>query len=164
MSMRKFHKLKEDQVNQLVQKFKDSNSFLTLKYDSLGVKSSNWLRKEVGKKGGEVKMVSNNVLRRALKSFSNSEIDLESKGQHFVLLINSEKIELLKLLAELAKKYEPLQVGIVYCDKKFFLDKEQIAYLPAWGEKEVAIGKLAYLLTFPILSLIFVLKAIESKK
>ncbi|AGX89092.1 50S ribosomal protein L10 [Mycoplasma parvum] len=163
--MRKFHSLKETQVNELIQKFKDSNSFLTLKYSSLGVKSSNWLRKEVSKKGGEIKMVSNNVLRRALQNFSKTEMKCDDiKGQHFVLLINSEKIELLKFLAELVKKHEPLQLGVVYCDKKFFLDKDQKAYLLNWMEKEVVIAKLAYLLTYPILSLIFILKGIESKK
>ncbi|AFO51911.1 50S ribosomal protein L10 [Candidatus Mycoplasma haematolamae str. Purdue] len=160
---RKYHEIKEGQVNVLVQKMKESQSFLTVNYSSLGVKSVNYLRKEVKKSDGELRMVSNNVLRRALASFPESQQELDMKGQHFILLIKSDKIAPLKLLAELERKYEPLNVGSAFCENKF-LTKEQKEYIHKWAEKDVAVAKLAFLMLHPVVSLIFVLKAIADKK
>ncbi|AFN65125.1 50S ribosomal protein L10 [Mycoplasma wenyonii str. Massachusetts] len=161
MSVRKYHSIKSEQVKELSQKLKSSNSFASLNYSTLGVKSSHWLRKEVKKFDGEIKFVSNNVLRRALSTVVDSPIKLS--GQNLVLIVNSEKIAPLKLFGELVRKYKLLKIGVVYCDKQL-LTEEQKEYLPSWSEKEDAYAKLAYLLLSPILSLLFLLKSISEKQ
>ncbi|RAO95041.1 50S ribosomal protein L10 [Mycoplasma wenyonii] len=158
--MRKYHSIKAEQVSQLSKKLKESNSFVSLNYSALGVKSAHWLRKEVKKHGGEIKFVSNNVLRRALSTIIDSPIELS--GQNLVLIVNSEKIASLKLFGDLVKKYKLLKLGVVYCDNHLLTEKQK-EYLPSWSEKEDAYAKLSYLLVTPILSLLFLLKRISEK-
>ncbi|CCE66709.1 50S ribosomal protein L10 [Candidatus Mycoplasma haematominutum] len=160
--MRSSHTVKEQQVRVLVQKMRESASFATVKYSSLGAKSSEWLRREVKKYEGEVKMVSNNVLKRALAQFTEGAEVGEIAGQHFLLLIKSEQIAPLKLLAQLVKKYELLNFGAVYCNNKFLTEKQR-EYIPNWLDREAVLSKFAYLLNYPILSLIFNIKAIAAK-
>ncbi|AHC39986.1 50S ribosomal protein L10 [Mycoplasma ovis str. Michigan] len=161
MRVRKYHSIKSNQVEQLSQKLKSAYSFASLNYSELGAKSSRWLRMEVKKFDGEIKFISNNVLRRAFKNVFDTPVNIS--GQNLILIVNSEKIAPLKLFGDLVNKYKLLKLGVVCCGNQL-LNEEQKGYLASWTEKEDAYAKLVYLLMTPIISLIFLLKSISEKQ
>ena len=104
---------KQDVIDEIVEKVKNSKSFIAFNYHGLSVADTNELRRILKKSGSEFKIYKNTLVNRAL---SSQKIDLSDKlNGPKAFAFGSDEIAPIKALADFAKDHKTLtlEVGIV---------------------------------------------------
>ena len=104
---------KQGVIDEIVEKVKNSKSFIAFNYHGLSVADTNELRKILKKSGSEFKIYKNTLVNRAL---SSQKIDLSDKlNGPKAFAFGSDEIAPIKALADFAKDHKTLtlEVGIV---------------------------------------------------
>ena len=113
MANQKILDKKQDIINEISDKVKNSKSFVAFNYHGLSVADTNELRRILKESDSEFKIYKNTLVNRALKS---DKIDLESylNGPK-AFAFGVDEIAPIKALAEFAKDHKSLtlEVGIV---------------------------------------------------
>ncbi len=104
---------KQGVIDEIVEKVKNSKSFIAFNYHGLSVADTNELRRILKKSGSEFKIYKNTLVNRAL---SSQKIDLSDKlNGPKAFAFGSDEIAPIKALADFAKDHKSLtlEVGIV---------------------------------------------------
>ena len=104
---------KQGVIDEIVEKVKNSKSFIAFNYHGLSVADTNELRRILKKSGSEFKIYKNTLVNRAL---SSQKIDLSDKlNGPKAFAFGSDEIAPIKALADFAKDHKTLtlEVGIV---------------------------------------------------
>ena len=104
---------KQDVIDEIVEKVKNSKSFIAFNYHGLSVADTNELRRILKKSGSEFKIYKNTLVNRAL---SSQKIDLSDKlNGPKAFAFGTDEIAPIKALADFAKDHKTLtlEVGIV---------------------------------------------------
>jgi len=167
--MKKQEKIFE--VDNLTQKIKQAKSLALVDYRGLTANQIANLRSLIKKAGGELQVVKNTLLLRALEKASFETKDLTIEGPTLALFANEDEINPLKALVSFGKAQNLLALKFGFFDGKFQdgTRLSQIANLP--GKEELRaklVGILAqkpqrfvFILNYNIYKLINVLKKIS---
>ena len=108
MASAKILKQKEQTINEIADKIKNSESVVIFTYQGLTVSDLNSLRTELGKVNGSVKVYKNTLTKRALDSL-NINMDEFLEGPN-AIMFGENIIECIKALTKFAKEKDAVNI------------------------------------------------------
>jgi large subunit ribosomal protein L10 len=149
---------KEDELQQLEQSFKGTDSAIVVDYKGLKVPEVTELRRQVRGAKGQYKVVKNTLARRALKGTSFEPLSEFFSGTTAVAYSGEDPVALAKVLTTFAKTAPALQIKAAVVQGRPIKAGEvtDLATLP--GKPELY-AKLLFLLQAPMVQLVSVLNA-----
>lgn len=162
------------EVQNLTAKIKNAKAIAFTDFGKLTVAQINQLREKVKEAGGELQVVKNNLVYRALRD-NNYKVD-KSKfdGQNLAVFANTDEVGPLKALVTLGKTFSALPLKIGFMNGQIFTPEElsRFAALPSKIQLQAKlVGMLASptvrlvrSLNWNLQKLVLVLEAVKSKK
>ena len=149
---------KEEELQQLEQSFKGTDSAIVVDYKGLKVPEVTELRRQVRVVKGQYKVVKNTLARRALKGTSFEPLSEFFSGTTAVAYSGADPVALAKVLTTFAKATPALQIKAAVVQGRAIKAGEvtDLATLP--GKPELY-AKLLFLLQAPMVQLVSVLNA-----
>ena len=150
--------VKEEELQQLEQSFKGTDSAIVVDYKGLKVPEVTELRRQVRGAKGQYKVVKNTLARRALKGTSFEVLTEFFSGTTAVAYSGEDPVALAKVLTTFAKTAPALQIKAAVVQGRAIKagDVTDLASLP--GKPELY-AKLLFLLQAPMVQLVSVLNA-----
>jgi large subunit ribosomal protein L10 len=163
------------QVEDIIAKIKDAKAVALADYRGITVSQATQLRKKVIEAGGQLQVIKNTLLLRALKKNNYSVDEEKLEGPTMVLFANQDEISPIKSLAVFAKSLEgklPWKVGFMNGKTLSVEELTQLTNIPARIELQARFvgllfsqpSRLAYALNYNQQKLVLALEAIKSKK
>ncbi len=148
---------KEKEIEFLRDSLSQAKSLILVDYRGLKVNQVNELRKKVSNVS-KYRVVKNRLALRALADFYNKDILKFIKGPTAVFYSDGDPISLSKVLIEFAKDNPELEfkAGLI---EQTAITPEEIRELAKTPGKNELIGKLLYILNYPLTKLVMVLSA-----
>jgi len=161
-------------VNDLQQRINASKALFFLTFRGISVQDVVGLRKAIKRYDGEVKVVKNTLLKRALMNIGVEVDEMVFRDTTMVVFCKGEPIEVVKNLVTITKDKENLRIkGGIY-DFEFITPKiiTELSTLPSRNELvgqiigllKTPLTRLVYLLGSPYTSLINTIYIIKKKK
>jgi large subunit ribosomal protein L10 len=149
---------KEEELLQLEQSFKGTDSAIVVDYKGLKVPEVTELRRQVRHAKGQYKVVKNTLARRALKGTAFESLDQHFVGTTAVAYTENDPVVLAKTLTTFAKGAPALQIKAAVVQGRSIQAGEvtELANLP--GKPELY-AKLLFLLQAPMVQFVSVLSA-----
>jgi large subunit ribosomal protein L10 len=150
--------LKVEELQQLEQSFKKTDSAIVVDYKGLKVPEVTELRRQVRGAKGQYKVVKNTLARRALKGTTFEPLTEFFSGTTAVAYSGEDPVALAKVLTTFAKTAPALQIKAAVVQGRAIKAGEvtDLASLP--GKPELY-AKLLFLLQAPMVQLVSVLNA-----
>lgn len=140
MASQKILDAKQNIIDEIASKVKDSQSFILFDYQGLTVSETNELRRTLRESGSEFKIYKNTLTKRALDTL---KIDLdEYLNGPKAFAFGTDAVAPIKALSDFSKKHDALklQVGIVDGE---IADKKMLSELAAIPSREGLLTMLA---------------------
>jgi large subunit ribosomal protein L10 len=149
---------KEEELQQLEQSFKGTDSAIVVDYKGLKVPEVTELRRQVRHAKGQYKVVKNTLARRALKGTTFESLTEFFSGTTAVAYSGADPVALAKVLTTFAKTAPALKIKAAVVQGRAIKSAEvtDLASLP--GKPELY-AKLLFLLQAPMVQLVSVLNA-----
>ena len=154
-------KLKIDQVETIYEKMISSGSSVFVDYLGLTVAEMTELRKGLYNADCEIKVVKNNILRRAAEKAGYQGLDETFKGPSAVAF-SKDSNSASKIIYDFAKKCNRLEVQAGVVDGKV-IDKNELKVIASLPNKEGMISMFLSVLQAPIRNLACAIKAVSEK-
>lgn len=153
---------KVEQVNEVLEKFKNAGSAIFIDYLGLTVDEITELRQKLHEQNCEMKVIKNNILRRAAELAGYPGLEDAFKGPSAVAL-SPEATSASKIIYDFAKHNDKLVVkaGVVEGKVMALDDLKVLASLP---DKNGMISMLLSVLQAPIRNLAYAIKAVSEKE
>lgn len=134
--------LKESKVNELSKNIKESKLVLLVDYRGITVADDTKLRKDVKEANGEIKVVKNNIIKRALDANGESGLDDVLEGPTAIVSSKEDYLQPLKTVYKFAKANDNYKIkgGIIDGEIKSVEELLTLATLPS---REELLSKLA---------------------
>ncbi|MDY0410035.1 50S ribosomal protein L10 [Virgibacillus soli] len=154
---------KQQVVQEITEKFRNSQSTVLVDYRGLDVAQVTELRKQLREAGVEYKVYKNTLSRRAAEEAELGELTGSLVGPTAIAFSNDDVIAPAKILNNFAKENEALEIkGGVIEGKIATLDQiEELATLPNY---EGMVSMLLSVLQAPIRNFAYATKAIAEQK
>lgn len=156
-------KQKQEQVNQLAEKMKDSKLVLLTEYRGINVADVTALRAKLRKANAEYCVIKNNITRRALEANGIEGLEDKLEGPVAVILGHEDYLEPLKAIHEYTKDHDFYKIKGGVLDGKV-TSVEELVTLAKLPSREVLIAKLAGSLLGNITKLAMVLDGVQKQK
>ena len=114
MANQKIIAKKQETVNEITNKVKESSSTVLFEYHGLTVNETMELRRKLKESGSEYKVYKNTLVKRALDSL-NIDMDSELNGPK-AIAFGTDAVAPIKVLSDFAKDHPALVVKIGYVD------------------------------------------------
>ena len=114
MANQKIIAKKQETVNEITNKVKESSSTVLFEYHGLTVNETMELRRKLKEAGSEYKVYKNTLVKRALDSL-NIDMDSELNGPK-AIAFGTDAVAPIKVLSDFAKDHPALVVKIGYVD------------------------------------------------
>lgn len=113
MANKKIIEQKESVVNEIVDKMKNSSTYVLFEYRGLTVDETNELRRKLRESGSDLKVYKNTLTKRAL-DIVNIDLDEHLNGPK-AIAFGTDSVAPIKILAEFAKTHKALEIkaGVV---------------------------------------------------
>jgi large subunit ribosomal protein L10 len=149
---------KEEELQDLEQAFKGTESAIVVNYKGLKVPEATELRRQVRGARGNYKVVKNTLARRALKGTAFEPLSEHFVGTTAVVYSGDDPVAVAKVLTTFAKTTPALQIKAAVVQGRSIKAGEvtELATLP--GKPELY-AKLLFLLQAPMVQLVSVLNA-----
>ncbi len=155
-------KIKIDQVQETLKKFQDTNAAVLVDPIGLTVAEVSDLRNQLYKEGVEMRVIKNNILRRAA-----TEAGYEGIQEHFAgpsaVAFSKDATIASKIIYDFAKKNEKLKVKGGIVDGKF-MDEKDLKVFAGLPNKQGMLAMLLSVLQAPIRNLACAVKAVAEKE
>ena len=114
MANQKIIEKKQETVNEITNKVKESSSTVLFEYHGLTVNETMELRRKLKESGSEYKVYKNTLVKRALDSL-NIDMDSELNGPK-AIAFGTDAVAPIKVLSDFAKDHPALVMKIGYVD------------------------------------------------
>lgn len=155
--------LKESKVKELSEHIKSAKLILLVDYRGTTVSDDTKLRKEIREANGELKVIKNNIIKRALDSNNESGLDDVLEGPTAMVSAEEDYLQPLKTVYKFTKSHENFKIKGGIIDGKVQTVEELItlAQLPS---REELLSKLAGSLLQTIAKVAVALDQVKIKK
>lgn len=153
--------LKVQEVSVVAEKFKDSVSCVIVDSRGLTVKEVTNLRKQLLAEGIELKVIKNNISRRAA-SLAGYDLEEVFAGPSAIAFSKTDAVAPAKIIYEFAKKHEKLQVKGGFIERKV-VSVEQLAEVAKLPNRDGMLSMLLSVLQAPIRNFAYAVKSIADK-
>lgn len=154
---------KQNQVADLKQTFSGVNTAVVLQFKGLTVDKDTAFRKSIRDSKGQYRVAKNTLLRLAVKETPFESLGTQFKGNSAVATTKEDIVSLAKAVQTFLKDNPAATFKAAIMDGKSVTPAEfqAIAELPS---REALIGKLLYLMQYPIQGITIALDAIRKQK
>lgn len=155
--------MKEAKVKELAESMKSSKLVLLVDYRGTSVADDTKLRKDLREANGQIKVVKNNIIKRALDTNKESGLDEVLEGPTAIVSSTEDYLQPLKAVYKFTKDHENYKIkgGIVEGEVKSVEEIITLAKLPS---REELLAKLAGSLLGTISKLAVALDQVKAKK
>ena len=135
-------KQKQEEVKALAEKFKDAKLVLLTDYRGITVEDVTSLRNSLRDAKSEYKVIKNNIIRRALDTNGENELDSVLEGPTAVVIADEDYVEPLKAIYKFSKdnEYYKIKGGIV---EGKVMTTEELITLAKLPSRQELLGMLA---------------------
>lgn len=140
MANQKIIEKKSEVVNEIVDKMKNSSSYILFEYRGLTVQETDELRKKLRESGAEFKIYKNTLTKRALDQLKIN-IDEHLNGPKAIAFGN-DAVAPVKILADFAKKHKALEIKVGVIDGSV-TDQKMLSELATIPSREALLTMLA---------------------
>ncbi|MFC5468778.1 50S ribosomal protein L10 [Cohnella suwonensis] len=161
MANAKIIEAKQQEVNAIATKLRESSSTIVADYRGLNVAQVTLLRKQLREAGIEFQVLKNSLVSRAAASAELSDLDAVLTGPT-AIAFGKDIVAPAKILSDFAKKNDALQVkgGIV---EGRFVDAAQVKALADLPSREGLLSMLLSVLQAPVRNFALAVKAVSEK-
>ncbi|GAB2695718.1 50S ribosomal protein L10 [Paenibacillus thermoaerophilus] len=154
---------KEQAVQEVAAKLRESSCTIVADYRGLNVKQVTELRRQLREAGVEFAVLKNTLIRRATAQTELTELDPVLTGPTAVAFSKSDVVAAAKIISEFAKKNDKLSVkgGVV---EGRVVDAAQIKALADLPSREGLLSMLLSVLQAPIRNFALAVKAVAEKQ
>ncbi len=149
---------KQEELNALVGKIKDSAAGVLVNYQGITVEQDTALRVALRKAGVDYKVYKNSMTRRACDETGLGAMKEQLKGMTALAISKEDPIAAAKVMKEYADKIETFNILSGYIDGEY-LDAAGVNELAAIPSKEGLVAKILASLQSPLYGLAYVLQA-----
>ena len=155
--------MKEAKVNELADSIKNSKLVLLVDYRGITVADDTKLRKDLREANGQIEVIKNNIIKRALDANKESGLDDVLEGPTAIVSSTEEYLQPLKAVYKFTKDHENYKIkgGIIEGEIKSVEEILTLAKLPS---REELLAKLAGSLLGTISKLAVALDQVKTKK
>lgn len=139
---------KIDEVGALTQKLKEQRNIILTNYSGIKVKELSELRRRLRAKGGEYKVVKNNLFKRAMKEASSVQIDQYLKGPLGVVFTKNDLSDVAKVLKDFGREQEKFSFSVAVMDEVVY-SEEQIKRIADLPSREIVLSQMLSLINGP---------------
>ena len=151
-------KKKQQMVQTLGEKLKDTNGVILTQYQGMTVAEISELRLKLRPLNSEYTVVKNTLASLALKKLGMEEFSKSFTGPTAVAIHRGDPVSATKVLVELTKEHAKLKLMAGFMDGKV-LSADEVKYLATIPSREVLIGKMLGSLQSPMYGIVNVLQA-----
>ena len=155
--------MKEAKVKELADHIKDAKLVLLVDYRGTTVEADTKLRKNIREVNGELKVIKNNIIKRALDANNESGLDDVLEGPTAVVSAKEDYLPPLKAIYKFSKENENYKIKGGIIDGKV-TSVEELITLAQLPSREELLAKLAGSLLGTISKLAVALDQVKSKK
>lgn len=161
---------KVELIKQYADEINQSKSVAILKQFGIPVNTMNAIRKDLARCGSTIVVIKKKLFLKSLEQSDLSNISLEDMSWSVAILCNKEdEFAGLKVIAKNLKEFKKLQAtyGFEYLGGWFDKQRKTGEYVKELAElptKEELIGKLLYMLKYPLQSLTATLDQVAKKQ
>ena len=134
--------LKESKVNELAEHIKGAKLILLVDYRGTTVADDTKLRKDLRESNGELKVIKNNIIKRALDANKETGLDEVLEGPTAMVSAGEEYLQALKAVYKFTKEHENYKIKGGIIDGKV-TSVEEIMTLATLPSREELLSKLA---------------------
>ena len=155
--------IKEAKVNELAEHIKGAKLILLVDYRGTTVADDTKLRKDIREANGDIKVMKNNIIKRALEANKESGLDDILEGPTAIVSATEDYLQPLKAVYKFTKDHENYKIkgGIIDGEVKSVEEIMTLAKLPS---REELLAKLAGSLLGTISKLAVALDQVKVKK
>ncbi|GGJ93242.1 50S ribosomal protein L10 [Lentibacillus kapialis] len=154
---------KKQLVDEIADKFRDSQSTMLVDYRGLDVAEANELRKQLREANVEFKVYKNTMTRRAVEKAELSDLSDTLVGPTAVAFSNDDVVAPAKILNNFSKEHTALEIkgGVIEGE---IVSLEQIKELADLPNYEGMVSMLLSVLQAPVRNFAYATKAIADQK
>ena len=156
MPSEKILQQKQEYVDQLAEKLKNSVAGVVVSYKGINVADDTKLRRELREAGVHYAVVKNTMLRRAAEKAGLSGLDSVLEGSTALALSESDHVAAAKILSKFAETNKALEVNAGFVEGEV-VDAAAVSELAKMPPKEVLVAKALGGLNAPITGFVTVL-------
>jgi large subunit ribosomal protein L10 len=119
---------KVDEVNALTAKINDSASIVVVDYLGLTVEQVTTLRRNLLAEGCEMKVIKNNIVRRAAVEAGHSDLVDSLKGPNAIAFSKEDSVAAARVLYDFAKENDKLDLKVGVIDGNYVGNDELLVY------------------------------------
>lgn len=155
--------MKESKVNELAEHIKGAKLILLVDYRGTTVADDTKLRKDIREVNGEISVMKNNIIKRALEANNESGLDNVLEGPTAIVSSKEDYLQPLKAIYKFTKEHENYKIkgGMIDGEVKSVEELMTLAQLPS---REELLAKLAGSLLGTISKLAVALDQVKEKK
>lgn len=154
--------VKKQQVEEVTEKFRKSVSAVVIDYRGLTVKQVTELRNKLRAEGAEMKVIKNNISRRAAIEAGYEALADVFTGPSAVVFSETDAVAPARVVYEFAKNNELLQLKGGYVERKV-VNVDQLNEVAKLPNRDGMLSMLLSVLQAPIRNFAYVVKAIGEK-
>ena len=140
MANQKIIEKKESIVNEIVNKMKESSSYVLFEYRGLTVGETNELRRKLRETGSDYKVYKNTLTKRALDAL-NVNLDAHLNGPK-AIAFGTDAVAPIKVLSDFAKNHKALELKVGVVDGEV-ADEKMLSELASIPSREGLLTMLA---------------------
>lgn len=161
MANAKIIQAKQQEVDSIATKLRESTSTVVADYRGLNVAQVTLLRKQLREAGVEFQVLKNSLVSRAAASAELSELDSVLTGPTAVAF-GTDAVAPAKILSDFAKKNDALKIKGGIVDGRFY-DAAQVKALADLPSREGLLSMLLSVLQAPVRNFALAVKAVSEK-
>lgn len=161
MANAKIIQAKQQEVDAIATKLRESTSTVVADYRGLNVAQVTLLRKQLREAGVEFQVLKNSLVSRAAASAELSELDSVLTGPTAVAF-GTDAVAPAKILSDFAKKNDALKIKGGIVDGRFY-DAAQVKALADLPSREGLLSMLLSVLQAPVRNFALAVKAVSEK-
>ena len=140
---------KQVEVEVLTERMANSDSFVILDYAGLTVEQVTKLRRELFDAGCEMKVIKNNITRRAAEAAGFSELTEALTGPNAVAFGDNDSVAAAKIVYDFAKENQALELKVGVVDGEY-MNNERIQTIATIPSRDTLLTMIAAGLMQPI--------------
>lgn len=153
---------KQQLVNEIVQKLRDSKTTIVTDYRGLNVAEVTELRKTLRDAGIEYKVLKNTMVRRATAETELTELDEFLAGPTAIAFGYDDVVAPAKIIADFAKKHDALEIKVGVLEGNV-VSVDEVKALAALPSREGLLSMLLSVLQAPMRNMALAVKAVADK-
>ncbi len=133
---------KKLEVEALVERMKNANSFVIVDYSGLTVEQVTNLRVQLREAGCEMAVIKNNITKRAAQELGYDQIGTELAGPSAVAFSNADSVSAAKVLYDFAQANKKLELKVGVVDGQY-MDNDNIKVIATIPSRETLLTMIA---------------------